>query len=291
MADLVEVVNGVLLPKLTPERWEYLKTYSLRPDDVFIVTSPKNGTTWTQQIVRLLRNKGEGDGQRIDVAVPWLEMLYCAFKKQFGYNVAMETALPSPRTFKSHLPYSLVPGGLPHTTQAKYIYVARNPKDTLVSVWHHKNRMIMPGVVKDSWEDFLSSILSGKSGLYGDWFDHVLAWWKHKDEENILFLKYEDMKKDLSQSVRTISHFIGIEDATSELIDKVVEQSSFSSMSQDPTTNYSWYTGKLFTAEGAFMRKGVVGDWKFFFSCEQNASFDKIYQEKMEGSGLDFDFE
>ena len=290
MADFVEVINGVLLPKMSPERWGYLKSYSLRPDDVFIVTSPRSGTTWTQQIVRLLRNKGDEDGQQLDVAVPWLEMLDCAYGRQMGYSVAMETSLPSPRTFKSHFPYSLVPGGLPHTTQAKYIYVARNPKDTLVSVWHHKNRMILPGV-KDTWKVFMSNILSGKTGLYGNWFDHVLEWWKHKDEENILFLKYEDMKKDLSQSVHTISHFIGIEDATSELIDKVVEQSSFESMSQDPNANYNWIIGSLMTAEGAFMRKGVVGDWKNYFSSEQNASFDKIYREKMEGSGLEFDFE
>ena len=25
------------------------------------------------------------------------------------------------------------------------------------------------------------------------WNDHVLGWWKHKDDRNILFLKYEDL--------------------------------------------------------------------------------------------------
>lgn len=31
--------------------------------------------------------------------------------------------------------------------------------------------------------------------FYGSWFDHVLSWWKHKDDPNILFLKYEEIKK------------------------------------------------------------------------------------------------
>lgn len=31
--------------------------------------------------------------------------------------------------------------------------------------------------------------------FYGSWFDHVLSWWRHKDDENVLFLKYEEMKK------------------------------------------------------------------------------------------------
>ena len=31
--------------------------------------------------------------------------------------------------------------------------------------------------------------------FYGSRFDHVLSWWKHKDDPNVLLLKYEDMKK------------------------------------------------------------------------------------------------
>ena len=31
--------------------------------------------------------------------------------------------------------------------------------------------------------------------FYGLWNKHVLEWWKHKDDSNVLFLKYEDLKK------------------------------------------------------------------------------------------------
>ena len=31
--------------------------------------------------------------------------------------------------------------------------------------------------------------------FYGSWFDHVLSWWKNKDDPNVLMLKYEEMKK------------------------------------------------------------------------------------------------
>ena len=30
---------------------------------------------------------------------------------------------------------------------------------------------------------------------YDFWNDHVLDWWKHKDDPNVLFLKYEDLHK------------------------------------------------------------------------------------------------
>ena len=33
------------------------------------------------------------------------------------------------------------------------------------------------------------------AALGGLWFDHVLSWWKHRDDPNILFLTYEDRIK------------------------------------------------------------------------------------------------
>ena len=27
------------------------------------------------------------------------------------------------------------------------------------------------------------------------WTDHVLEWWNHKDDPNVLFLKFEDLQK------------------------------------------------------------------------------------------------
>ena len=31
------------------------------------------------------------------------------------------------------------------------------------------------------------------------WNDHVLGWWKHRDDPNVLFLKYEDLHKVMLQ--------------------------------------------------------------------------------------------
>ena len=40
---------------------------------------------------------------------------------------------------------------------------------------------------------------------YNAWNDHVLGWWKHKDDPNVLFLKYEDLQKVMFSSVSTIA--------------------------------------------------------------------------------------
>ena len=44
-----------------------------RSSDVFVVSYPKSGTTWTQQIVKLIWNNGEEDGRDVDEALPWID--------------------------------------------------------------------------------------------------------------------------------------------------------------------------------------------------------------------------
>ena len=57
---------------------------------------------------------------------------------------------------------------------------------------------------------------------YGDYFDHVLSWWAHRNDENVLFLKYEDMKKDLTAIVTQFAEFIG-RSLDQSVIDKIAD--------------------------------------------------------------------
>ena len=48
-----------------------LKNMKVRTDDIWIVTYPKSGTTWTQQIVRYIIGRGEEQhGAKVIEAVP-----------------------------------------------------------------------------------------------------------------------------------------------------------------------------------------------------------------------------
>ena len=52
-------INGLLLPYFVRQEYlDRLKDLELYSDDVWVVTYPKCGTTWTQQIVRLVRSAG-----------------------------------------------------------------------------------------------------------------------------------------------------------------------------------------------------------------------------------------
>ena len=58
-------------------------------------------------------------------------------------------------------------------------------------------------------------------------------------------------------------------------------------MKKEDHVNYTWMT----EFKGDFIRKGQVGDWKNYFTEEQNKRFDSLYAKKIAGSGLEFEFD
>ena len=228
---------------------------------------------------------GRDDGKILTDSVVWLEEMNPSDPNHY-YQINLDNMVP-PRVFKSHTPYSMLPGGAPHTTPARYIYVARNPKDVLVSYYYHCltwKSMQFTG----TWDQFYTMFMNNKIP-FGSWFDHILEWWKHKDAENILFLKYEDMKKDLRGTVETIAEFIGY-NLSQDVIGNIVMQSTFENMQKNPTANYSWWDDRRTPEFVPFLRKGTVGDWRNHFTPQQSEEFDALYTKRMKDSGLDFDF-
>ena len=98
-----------------------------------------------------------------------------------------------------------MPGGEPERSIAKYIYVARNPKDTAVSLYHHAHSMKLYRFNGD-WNTFFELFVAGKVNG-GVWFKHVLEWWKHKGLylfnplSVLLFNKYESLQIGITGSI------------------------------------------------------------------------------------------
>ncbi|HSJ90130.1 MAG TPA: sulfotransferase domain-containing protein [Anaerolineales bacterium] len=246
--------------------------------DVFVVTYPRSGTTWTEQIVHLLVNHGEQGTQRLTDAVPWLETLP---HRPNGVSEFLKT-LHGRRLFTSHLPYPLMPS-LKNTT-TKVVYVARNPKDVAISTYFHDQSKAS---YEGTWEEHFQLFQNGEV-YFGSYFDHVLPWWQASQRnENILFLKYEEMKKDHRGSVAKLASFLSIP-ANPQIIDKVVTLSSFQAMTSNQNTNFEWIPQK--EDKPKHFRKGDIGDWRNHFNAEQSQQMDDLFVEKMKDTGLQFDF-
>ena len=111
----------------------------------------------------------------------------------------------------------------------------------------------------------------------------------YTDADNILILSFEQMKKDPKATVNTIADYLGYR-LSEDIIQKIVEQTKFDAMKLNPTANNGWMAE--YHTEGAtpFMRKGVVGDWRNYFTDEQSVKLDALICEKLEGTDLVFDY-
>nr|XP_039253515.1 sulfotransferase family cytosolic 1B member 1-like [Styela clava] len=266
-----------------------------RDDDVFIATYPKAGTTWMQQLVWLICNDADIETSRktsIPERSPFLEAVDAPPVLR-GIQSVENWPINKQRIIKTHYPFDLLPEEVRTNRKGKIIYVARNPKDLCVSYYffHKMGNKIFenPG----TWSEFLSKFSSGNIEA-GSWFDHNLKYWKEfqKDKERIYFVTYESLKKDLKSEVKAISKFLDKE-LTNQQVQDIIQECSFDTMSKNINPALAKVGRRLGMnfSQFKFMRKGQVGDWKNYFTLNQNIVFDHLYEEKMEGTELDFLFE
>ncbi|NNC72834.1 MAG: sulfotransferase domain-containing protein [Sphingomonadaceae bacterium] len=175
---------------------ETLHAYEPRPDDVIISPYGKCGTTWLQQSFHTLRTGGDMDFDDISRVVPWIETA-----PWLGLDINAEQKT-DPRGFKSHLSYDALPEG------ARYVVSLRNPKDAFVSMFRFmEGWFIEPGSVPME-HFYLGWITPGPQG--SNYWDHLLSWWRQRDNPDVLLLTYEHMIEAREAHVRMLAEFCGI---------------------------------------------------------------------------------
>ena len=275
------LLDGIIMPPyITPERYKLSRNIELRDGDVCFTSYPKSGSTWLSQVIILILNDGETPSDKtLRDSLHWVA-------SSWPYPRSREEleALPSPRIFKSHMPWQMAVGGDTTVSPCKHLYIARNPKDVAVSYYHFESGKQWSGNYAGPWEHWLKWFLEGKVQR-GDWFDHVLSWWQHRNDDNMLFLKYEDMKRDFDKQLDRIADFLGYP-LTESTMNIIREKSSFEHMKKDNFSNLH-----EIPELGSFFRKGEIGSWKDMFTVAQSEEFDRIYAERTQNTGLEFDFE
>ncbi|MBN3299434.1 sulfotransferase family 5A, member 1 [Amia ocellicauda] len=282
--DVTEHCHNIAFPGHlhTQESLGFAQNFRFQDSDTVIVTYPKSGTTWMQEILTLIHSKGDPTlSQNIPnwSRAPWLEQFY---------SPEVLGASQSPRIITTHLPYHMLASAL-KGSKAKIIYVARNPKDVVVSFYYfHKMANFLPD--PSSFEEFLDNFLEG-TVHYGSWFDHVKGWTSHSNDLNFLYIAYEEMWKDLKGSLERLSSFLQFPLQPDELTN-TQRHCSFNSMKENKMVNYTLIPEEIMDhRKGQFMRKGKIGDWKNIFTKQQNSRFEDFFDEEMLNTDLTFIWE
>jgi len=259
----------------------------LRKDDVWIVTPPKCGTTWTQEITWLVMNKADtktAKAKDLTERSPYLAAGSWQIDNEGDEAEGLFANLdsvPSPRLIKTHLPFELLPEKLLDT--CKVIFVARNVKDTAVSFFHHEKLMKHHDLIDMSFERYARELYQPSLTLYGGYFEMLESGWKRQHHPNLLLLWYEEMKKDPKKVIADIAQHTGYNLAEREM-DSVEEYTRFDNMRKTcsmnkPRTNY-------FEDRGNFLRKGKVGDWEAHFSPELAAEWNLWAEQELDRIGV-----
>jgi len=147
-----------------PAVFNLRKMYHTDPKDIFIVTYPKSGTTWTQKMVLLLLGLKDGQGTRDpNRVIPWIE--------EQAANVNFVSYLLNShkdkdvryRVFKTHAEISKFPACTVNK-ESKVIYISRNPKDVITS-WYSHHQAIERGGPRGilPFNRFFETCMSGGS--------------------------------------------------------------------------------------------------------------------------------
>lgn len=274
-------IDEFALPEPVVKIWKDITQFTFREDDVLLISFPKTGTTWLQEIVWLLMNgldystaKSENISQRF----PFLEF------PSPGISSIEKLPVNCPRLIKTHLPPSLLLKD-DSKMKPKVIFILRNPKDVLISYYHFARMNTMIGF-HGHFSEFYERFMKG-SIPYGSLTAHYLDAIQYSNQSNgnkVLIVFYEDLKKNFPNEIEKICEFLGVQRINEDQLKELESHCCFESMKENPAVNYSHWDDLGFRnkQETLFMRKGEIGDWKNYLNKEQNSQFDEIIKEKLE---------
>eukprot|EP00736_Rhodelphis_marinus_P009614 Rmarinus@m.28309 len=257
-----------------PEGMQKLnELFKPQPEDVFVATFAKSGTTWMQQVVHGLRSGGSMDFGEISMVIPFIEIAYV-----LGQDLNADQGF-KPRAFKTHLARDQLPAG-----EGKIIYVVRDPVDCCFSAFNFFNGwLVEPGEITP---DLYAAERFTKVEYPNRYWSHLLSYWEKRDDERMLWIHFEDMKQDLPACVRKVAEFLGITDIDEATYQKILEQSSFQFMKEhDDQFNDHFFRSKRNPACGLPGSKGTSkvqdkkGKAREVLSPETLACIDQRWRE------------
>ncbi|XP_026469174.1 estrogen sulfotransferase-like [Ctenocephalides felis] len=267
-----------------------IRNLEVYEDDIWIVTYPRSGTTWTQELVWLINNNLDYETAKNKILkerYSFMEYSTLGKKQQAVNTVDVTINLKRPRHIKTHLPAKLLPDQI-WAKNPKIVYVTRDTKSVVVSYYHHCK--VFAGY-QGTLDEFVDCFLKDEI-LWSPFWDHTLDFWKLKDKPNVLFLRYEDIKLDMLNVLKKVSEFLN-KSYSIEQLRALADHLDFDNMKKNTSCNNTSFTierlserGEKLSSNTAFIRKGKVDGWKDELNQTLADKIDAWSREKISGTGF-----
>lgn len=226
----------------------------VKPQDVYLVSFPKSGNTWMRFLLINYLFNFKNEKLIYDDLEKFIPSVHKSSKKSINSR-------KGDRIIKSHFVEPFYP---------KIIYVIRDGRDALVSYYYYQKDL---RGFEGSFEDFYDSDFSSDAGT---WDEHLRAAIKYeeKNSNDIIFIKYEDLKSNPEEVFGKVITFLG------KSIDKkqlkfAIENSSFNKLKQMQESDGVEIEERKIN----FFRKGTSNQWTNYFSEKMNSHFVEKSQD------------
>ncbi|KAM7279489.1 hypothetical protein ACFE04_006623 [Oxalis oulophora] len=264
--------------------------------DVILASFPKTGTTWLKALLYSIINRSSRDSLQDNhphLLIPTLEIQLFGPLSQSQYPTSSFSAADdsnSSRILATHLPYQILAQTIA-SSNCRVVSVTRNPKDTLVSLWHFiQNSKDNQGTwpLEVAVENFCNGTVP-----YGPYYDHVLGYKKASLEKpkNVYFISYEELKGDTRTHVKSLAEFIGYPfegDGEEKVLDEIIKNCSFKTLSNYEVNKCEKLNPWLKLPYNSFYRQGEIGDHKNYLNQEMIDRIDKVTREKFGESEFEY---
>jgi aryl sulfotransferase len=267
-----------------------------RAGDVFVCTSYKAGTTWTQMICALLIHQDPKLPAPLGELSPWMEMQVSPVAEVHARLDAQRHR----RFIKTHTALD----GLPYFEDVTYLVCGRDPRDVFMSMQHHMTNLDMEraamllaqnGAPLDGPprepppDDFnvrfhawmTQGTFDWESDGFPHWshFHHGETFWAHRHLPNIHFLHYSDLKADLEGEMRRLAEVLGIEIDAAKW-PALVKAATFDEMKANADRISPNSQQGLWRSNSEFFHNGRNAQWRGVLSDESLALYEDVKRER-----------
>lgn len=232
-----------------------------RKSDQYIAAFPRSGSTWLRTVLAAIMDPEKGFEPAIfNQMIPSVGAKY----------LSLIEALPDPRIIFSHTVF--------RPSIRKAVYLVRDGRDSIVSLYHLKTTRHGVEISFAEWFDLYCNRQFGPR-----WDNNVESWLtrgKQQLGENLLVVRFEELKKDPLPQMQKITSFLNMS-ADQATITRALDAASIENAREREKREKR----DISNPNASFYRGGKTGQWQEVLNGELYARFLKLSRRALSLAG------